>query len=130
MLTARVRRLSPAEVEAYDVVPQWVAERAVVIRVPVLPPGALGMTTGRFVLLKRDEPTDGSSTLIAHELVHVRQFAQQGRLLFGARYFSAYLRHLVRLRSHRQAYLAIPAEVEAYASARRWATRHSGDPRD
>jgi hypothetical protein len=30
----------------------------------------------------------------------------------------------VRLRNHREAYLAIPAEVEARAEAKRWATAH------
>jgi hypothetical protein len=108
-------------VAAYDLVPQAVARRAVLVRVPVLPPGASGMTSGRFVLLRRDAPADGSSTLVAHELVHVRQFAELGRLRFGLRYVSSYLVNLVRLRSHRRAYLAIPAEVEAYDLARHWA---------
>lgn len=121
MPTARVRRLSADEVAAYDLVPAPIARRAVLVRVPVLPPGAVGMTSGRFVLLRRDEPLDGSSTLIAHELVHVRQFAAAGRLRFGGRYLGAYLVNLARLRSHRRAYLAIPAEVEAYAETRAWA---------
>ncbi|MPY93215.1 MAG: hypothetical protein GEV08_09155 [Acidimicrobiia bacterium] len=127
MISARVRRLSPAEVSAYDLVPSWVARRAVLIRVPVLPPGASGLTSGRFVLLRRDEPEDGTSTLIAHELVHVRQFAELGRLRFGLRYVSSYLANVARLRSHRRAYLDIPAEVEAYGKARAWsAGRQTG----
>jgi hypothetical protein len=116
----RVRRLSPAEVAAYDLVPEAIARRAVVVRVPVLPPGAQGMTSGRFVLLRRDERADGGSTLIAHELVHVRQFADQGRIRFALSYFGAYLVNLVRYRRHRQAYLHIPQEEEAYTLSRRW----------
>jgi hypothetical protein len=124
----RVRRLSAAEVAAYDLVPAAIARRAILVRVPVLPPGAVGMTSGRLVLLRRDEPEDGSSALIAHELVHVRQFAALGRLRFGCAYLGAYLVNLGRLRSHRRAYLAIPAEVEAYAASRSWAAARRHRP--
>ena len=116
----RPRRLAPAEVAAYDLVPERIARRAVLLRVPVLPPGAVGLTSGRFVLLRRDEPADGSSQLIAHELVHVRQFAELGRARFALRYLWAYFRNLARFRRHRQAYLQIPEEVEAYTLARQW----------
>ncbi|MDH4144840.1 MAG: DUF4157 domain-containing protein [Acidimicrobiia bacterium] len=91
------------------------------VRVPFLAPGALGMTSGRIILLRRDEPVDGTSVLIAHELVHVRQFAEVGRLRFGARYVWQYLANLVRFRNHREAYRNIAAEVEAYGAAERWA---------
>jgi hypothetical protein len=120
---ARIRRLNERELAAYTLVPRWVAARAVLIRVPVLPPGATGMTSGRFVLLRRDEPTNGTSTLIAHELVHVRQFAELGRLRFGLRYLTNYLWNLLRMRSHRRAYLQIPQEVEAYSMAAAWAAQ-------
>jgi hypothetical protein len=121
----RIRRLNPEEITPYDLVPAAIAHRAVVVRVPVLLPGAQGLTSGRLVLLRRDEPTDGSSTLIAHELVHVRQFAEQGRLPFALRYLSAYLLGLVRYRRHRLAYLNIPAEEEAYRLSRQWAQRQA-----
>lgn len=123
----RVRRLSETELDRYTLVPRWIAARAVLVRVPVLPPGATGMTSGRFVLLRRDEPTDGTSRLIAHELVHVRQFTELGRLRFGLRYVTAYVRNLARLRSHHKAYLAIPAEVEAYGMAHAWAVAAVGN---
>src|SRR5215213_4423893 len=122
----RVRRLDPGEVAAYDLVPADIARRAVVIRVPVLPPGAQGMTSGRLVLLRRDEPMDGTSTLIAHELVHVRQFAQQGRVRFALSYFGAYLVNLARHRRHRPAYLHIPQEQEAYRLSREWQAARAG----
>jgi hypothetical protein len=118
----RIRRLSPSEIASYDLVPPAIARRAVLVRVPVLPPGAVGLTSGRFVLLLHDEPTDGSSDLIAHELVHVRQFAETGRLRFASRYLGAYLRNLLRYRRHRLAYLHIPAEQEAYGLSHQWFT--------
>jgi tRNA isopentenyl-2-thiomethyl-A-37 hydroxylase MiaE len=115
-----IRHLTEEELDRYDLVPRWVARRAILVRVPVLPPGAAGMTSGRFILLRQDEPMDGTSTLIAHELVHVRQFTEMGRLLFLVRYVAAYLRHLTRCRSHGLAYRAIPQEVEAYERAAAW----------
>jgi hypothetical protein len=95
--------------------------------VPVLPPKADGMTSGRFIFLRNEQPTDGSSRLIAHELIHVRQFKEQGRIGFALRYFSAYFRNLARFRRHRRAYLEIPQEVEAYTRSRQWdAARQPG----
>jgi len=116
----RVRRLTEAELDRYDLVPRWVARRAILVKVPYLPAGAAGLTSGRVVFLKHDEPLDGSSTLIAHELVHVRQFTEMGRIWFLTRYLWDYGRNLARLRNHQRAYLAIAAEQEAYASAGAW----------
>jgi hypothetical protein len=116
----RVRRLTESELDRYDLVPRWVARRAILVRVPFLPAGAAGLTSGRVVFLCRDEPMDGSSALIAHELVHVRQFVEMGRAWFLARYLWDYGRNLARLRNHQRAYLAIAQEQEAYASAGAW----------
>lgn len=116
----RIRRLTEQELDRYTLVPRWVARRAILVQVPVLPPGAVGLTSGRLIFLRRDEPMDGRSTLIAHELIHVRQFTETGRLVFVIQYVSAYLRNLFRLRNHRRAYLAIPQEREAYARAAAW----------
>ncbi len=120
------RSLSRAEVEWSDLVPAPVARRARLHRVRVLPPGAQGMTVGRHVLLGRGH--EDRPVLVAHELVHARQYAERGLVPFLARYLTDYLRNLLRLRSHRQAYLAIPAEVEARAEAKRWATAHPDAP--
>ncbi len=116
----RIRKLSEMELDRYTLVPRWVARRAILVQVPVLPPGAVGMTSGRMIFLRRNEPTDGRSTLIAHELIHVRQFTEMGRLYFLIRYLGGYLRNLLTLRNHHSAYLAIPQEREAYASAAAW----------
>jgi hypothetical protein len=76
------------------------------------------LTIGRHVRLRRGREDDAK--LIAHELVHVRQYADRGVVRFLARYLRDYAVNLARLRSHRKAYLAIPAEVEARAEADRW----------
>ena len=44
--------------------------------VPVLTPGIAGMTLGRWILLRRGHEHDRG--LIAHELVHVRQWRELG----------------------------------------------------
>lgn len=118
-----MRSLTEAERRAYDHIPPAVAARIRVLRSPVLAPGADGMTFGRFVLLRRDGPADrtGERELLAHELVHAVQYAEQGVPLFLWRYLAAYLRNLRRLRRHRPAYLAIPAEREAREAAATWA---------
>ncbi len=116
------RWLSRTEVEAYDHIPRAVAVQARLHRVRVLPPGSSGMTIGHQVLLRRGH--EGNRKLIAHELVHAAQFAERGRVRFLARYLAGYSRRLVRLRNHRQAYLAIPAEVDARAGAADWLRAH------
>jgi hypothetical protein len=116
-----VRRLNGAEIESYDLVPRAIAQRARIQRVPLLPRGASGMTIGRLVFLLRDDVRDGSSQLLAHELVHVRQYREQGYLPFSIRYLWHYFAGLARYRGHQKAYRAIPVEVEAYTAAAAWA---------
>jgi Domain of unknown function (DUF4157) len=118
-----VRRLTDQELNAYDLINRDVAERVRIVTVPVLAPGTAGMTVGRFVLLRSDDDHSGQRELLAHELVHVRQYAEVGFVRFLLRYFRDYLRELMRLRRHRCAYLAIPSEVEARAEAAAWKQR-------
>lgn len=127
-----MRRLSPIELASYDHVPPEVAERVRVVRVPVLPPGSGGMTLGRVILLRRDDPADrtGGRELLAHELVHARQWRELGVLRFLWRYLRTYAGNLRRLRHHHDAYLAIPLEVEARATAEAWARGRDGDPQE
>lgn len=115
-----MRRLEGPEIEAYDLVDRALAERVRIQRVPVLPPGSSGMTIGRLILLRRDDDRSGTRELVAHELVHVRQYAEVGAIRFLATYLRDYGAGLVRLRRHRAAYLAIPAEREARAEAELW----------
>ena len=125
-----MRRLTPQEIAAYDLVPANLARRARVQRVPFLAPGFHGMTVGPLILLLRDDDQSGRRVLLAHELVHVEQYAQLGIRAFLWRYVREYARNLWRLRSHRQAYLAISLEVEARAAADRWRRQLPGAERD
>ena len=118
----RMRALTPAELARDDHVPGVDVLRARVALVPVLQPGTSGMTLGRLILLRRDRA--GDEVLLAHELVHVRQWREHGVVGFLLRYVGDYLRALARLRRHRAAYLAIPAEDEARRVAADWARRH------
>ena len=118
-----MRRLTAAELDAYDVLPRALASRVRIQRVPFLAPGSSGMTIGRIVFLRNDESFDGSRKIIAHELVHVRQYYELGMFRFLARYLAGYVRAVVKLRRHRAAYLAIPFEEQAYAEAAEWLAR-------
>ena len=120
-----MRRLNPREIAGYDLVPADIARRARVQKVAALTPGIHGMTLGRLILVLRDDDRSGRRTLLAHELVHVEQYAQLGIVRFLRRYLREYFVSLWRLRSHRQAYLAISFEAEARAEAARWTARHA-----
>ena len=60
---------------------------------------------------------------MAHELVHVRQWADQGRARFSGCYISSFVRGLTRHRNWRRAYLSIEAETEARLEAAEWLRR-------
>jgi len=120
-----VRRLTAQEIAAYDLVPADLARRARVQKVPFLAPGSHGMTVGRLILVLRDDDRSGQRTLLAHELVHVEQYAELGVVRFLRRYIGEYARNLRQLRNHRQAYLAISFEAEARAAAEQWRREQS-----
>ena len=123
-----MRRLTPQEIVGYDLVSPEIARRARVQKVPLLAPGTHGMTLGRLILVLRDDDRSGRRTLLAHELVHVEQYAVLGAARFLWRYWREYARNLLRLRNHRRAYLAISVEVEARAAAARWTERRVHAP--
>lgn len=125
------RRLTPQELDRYDLVAIEIRQRARIVKVPRLFGGFDGLTSGRMVFLVTDDDREGGRPLVAHELVHVEQFRRQGRLVFGAVYFSDYFRGLVRHRSHRKAYLDIRQEREARDRTQAWVERRgSVQPRD
>ncbi len=125
---ARRRTLEHEEIETFSHVASGVLGRVRLVRTNLLPPAADGMTVGRFVFLRGDRIDDRSSTLLAHELVHVRQFAELGAVKFFIVYLGSYLSNLIRLRNHREAYLAIPLEAEARREAAAWKNqRTTGD---
>jgi len=115
------RRLTDTELAAYDVLPRALAQRVRIVKVPALAPGTSGMTIGRFVFVTSDETLDGTRKLLAHELVHVRQWHELGVVRFLHRYLASYFRQLVRHRAHHRAYRSIGLEVEAYDLADAWA---------
>ncbi len=107
------RRLDARERKQFTHVPVRDLDRARLVRVPVLTPGIAGMTLGRWILLRRGHEHDDG--LIAHELVHVRQWRELGAVRFLSRYLGAYVHSRRRGLGHRAAYEAIPLEAEARA---------------
>ena len=75
----------------------------------VSPSGAGSLSTQNFLR----GPVDGLARTVIHELVHVRQFTEQGYLRFMIGYIGAYLRSRRDGSGHRSAYMDNPAEVEA-----------------
>lgn len=102
--------LRPVEGD-FPLVPPADVARARIVEVPRLTPGVAAMTLGRLILLRRDHAAD--TGLVAHELVHVRQWRELGAARFLWRYLGAYVRGRVAGLGHQQAYLAIPLEAEA-----------------
>lgn len=94
-----------AHVDAVD------TARARVVVVPVLMPGIVAITLGRYVLVRRG--WERSVALIGHELVHVEQWRRLGTVRFALEYLGAYLRSRRAGLGHRDAYQAIPFEQEA-----------------
>ena len=111
MTDRRVRSLSAEEQARFTHVPDLDRRRARLVVVPLLTPGVAGMTLGRWVLLRRGHEHD--SGLLAHELVHVRQWRERGAVRFLWRYLGSYVRGRLRGLAHRDAYAAIPFEHEA-----------------
>jgi hypothetical protein len=77
-----------------------------------VPPGSEAITLGSLVIVR--ERSAGSSRLIQHERVHVRQYREKGVIGFAGRYLSSYFLWRLRGYPHKGAYRRIPAEVEAY----------------
>jgi Domain of unknown function (DUF4157) len=107
----RARRLTSAAVAQLTHVPEIDRDRARVIVVPVLTPGVVAMTIGRWILVRRGHELDVG--LIAHELVHVEQWRERGAVGFLAAYFGEYLRYRLEGQRHWAAYSSISFEVEA-----------------
>jgi hypothetical protein len=95
----------------FPLVPPADVARARIVDVPWLTPGVGAMTLGRVILLRRGHA--GDTALLAHELVHVRQWRELGAARFLWRYLGAYGRGRAAGLNHQRAYEAIPLEVEA-----------------
>jgi len=105
--------LSPDAQARFTHVPERDRERARIVVVPVLTPGVIAMTLGRWILVRRGRELDVD--LLAHELVHVQQWRELHAVPFLARYLGEYLRARLSGARHWAAYSAISFEVEARA---------------
>jgi hypothetical protein len=115
------RTLTDEEQERFDLVPKTVTTKAKVMPISFVPPGFVGITVGNRIMLRKGH--EQKEQLIAHELVHVRQFQELGIPRFFARYLTEYVKGIVELRKVHAAYRAISFEVEAREEASRWAKR-------
>ena len=95
----------------FPLVPRADVARARIVDVPWLTPGVAAMTVGPVILLRRGYA--GDEALLAHELVHVRQWRELGAPRFLWRYLGAYARGRATGLGHQRAYEAIQLEVEA-----------------
>lgn len=90
---------------------------------------ASGITLGRKIYITSrlfDEHDDLPLSLVIHEVAHVAQYLRDGRAGFLARYLRDYARGLARGLDDRDAYLAIPHEIEARATET-YLDAHRGD---
>ncbi len=114
-----MRRLNPKELSAYSHVPKHTLERVRIVEgIPI--PGFAGITLGNFIFLKKKISREGDSQLLAHELVHVRQWKELGRIGFLGKYLASFLRHLKKQKSWMSAYRAIELEEEARDGCDHW----------
>lgn len=77
---------------------------------------AIGITLGRRIYItSKLFDADGQLplSLVIHETTHVAQYLRDGHMGFLTRYIKDYLANLARGMNDRDAYLAIPHEVEA-----------------
>ncbi|MGH1493910.1 MAG: hypothetical protein ACRBK7_31705 [Acidimicrobiales bacterium] len=121
------RPLNDTEIESYDVLSPELARRVRIVQIAFIPGGYAGMTLGCTVLLARPVKPDGSSTLLAHELVHVRQWQELGVVGFSARYLNSFVRNMAKHRRWKLAYHNIDAEIEAKQEATDWLRRRTRD---
>ncbi len=76
-----------------------------------VPPQAGAITLGNVICVRHKYAE--SEALMAHELVHVRQFNELGWARFLIRYVRSYLRGRLSGYGHMASYRRIPLEVEA-----------------
>lgn len=74
-----------------------------------------------FILIKWPRPTFDDPELlqmvrvmVKHEMIHVKQIREQGFFKFYAKYVWDWVRNFFKGHTGKDAYYAIPAEIEAY----------------
>lgn len=111
-LSKRERKDLEGVVPGLDLTRVRVAEGC---RLPLLP-AFVAITLGRSIYV-RGHLARRSSTLLAHELAHVRQFAEKGWVGMTAGYAALWLQH---------GYVNHPMEVEARTAEKTYASRRRG----
>ncbi len=119
------RSLTEAERASYSHVRDDVLDRARIRTLGWMPGSFQGITLGRYIYLTTPELDDGTSRLIAHELVHVQQYADIGIVRFYLRYLGDFVRGLRLQRKWMPAYRDIPAEAEARELTKEWVRRRA-----
>ena len=114
------RLLTDAEQRSYVHVDKATRDRARIGSLPWMPGTFQGITLGRNVFLAKDQPDDGTSVLIAHELVHVEQWAERKVFGFLCWYLVDFAKNLIAERHWMRAYRAIEAEREARMRTQYW----------
>lgn len=91
--------------------------------------GVHGITLGRQIFIlpslvshTKNRKLKLPESLVVHEVTHVLQYQQEGVLRFAYKYLKSYLSNLTTKKkwdsnARRQAYLAIPYEIEARRTA-------------
>lgn len=82
-----------------------------IIHIPFLP--AEGMAIFPFILVRK-ETYKTNTLLLRHEKIHLRQQAEMIVIFFYLFYLLNYIFNLLHYRNHRQAYMNIIFEKEAY----------------
>ena len=124
----RIRRLTSEEIEAYDLIPPELAGRVRIVTLGWMPGPYVGMALGRTLVMRDPIPPTGTSVLLAHELVHVRQWRELGAIGFLFRYLRDFLRAMKADRNWNRAYRRIGAEEEARRLANSWQQRQTPPP--
>ena len=86
------------------------ADEVRIVEVPFMKPGSDAFATGRIVFIQSDSADDPD--LLAHELVHVCQWEEQG-FTFLWDYTAEYTENLVETGDANEAYLELSFEQEA-----------------
>jgi len=77
----------------------------------IFPKWVKAFTFNNIIFIKDDNI---SENLLSHELIHVKQYKENGILKFLVLYFYHYFKNLIILKNSKLAYLMIPFEIEAY----------------
>jgi len=117
------RRLNLTELSSYDVLPDEILKNVKVIKMPRISKTFTGITLGKYIFLSKKLEYDGKSLLIAHELVHVRQWHELGVIGFLWKYLSEFFKGLVKEKNWMKAYNKISLEQEAQLIANLWQER-------